>query len=140
MDEKLKSENMLKKSSFLCLCYTLRAIRTGRCREWRYADYIFSAILQNAPFRSQISKIFFASGGTGALTPNQNPADVPGSELQAVAPATVTFVVDVYCTNMQTLHVQNECGPKKTEATNSCQILTDFKENFSLEDSSENLQ
>ena len=42
-----------------------------------------------------------------------------GSELQAVAPATVTFVVDVYCTNMQTLHVQNECGPKKTEATNS---------------------
>jgi len=26
-------------------------------------------ILQNAPFRSQIFKIFFASGGKGALTP-----------------------------------------------------------------------
>jgi len=26
-------------------------------------------VLQNAPFRSQIFKIFFASGGKGALTP-----------------------------------------------------------------------
>jgi len=31
--------------------------------------YIYSYILQDAPFRSQIFKIFFASGGKGALTP-----------------------------------------------------------------------
>jgi len=43
MDEKLKSENMQKKSSFLCLCYILGA---DRCRERRYR-----------------SQIFFASGG-----------------------------------------------------------------------------
>jgi len=44
-----------------------------------------SDMLQNAPFRSQIFKIFFASGGTGALTPpNQNPADVPGAATAAV--------------------------------------------------------
>jgi len=40
MDKKLKSEN-IQKSSFLCLCYILRAIRAGRCRERRYADHIF---------------------------------------------------------------------------------------------------
>ena len=40
-DEKLKSENMQKKSSFLCLCYILRAIRAGWCRERRYADHTF---------------------------------------------------------------------------------------------------
>ena len=43
MDEKLKSEN-IQKSSFLCLCYTLRAIGAGRCRERRYADHIFIQI------------------------------------------------------------------------------------------------
>ena len=32
------------KSSFLCLCYILRAIRAGRCRERRYADHIFIQI------------------------------------------------------------------------------------------------
>jgi len=70
MDEKLQSENMQKNSSFLFLCYILRAIRAGRCRERRYADHIlYSDILQNAPFRSQIFKIFFVSGGKGALTP-----------------------------------------------------------------------
>jgi len=38
----------------------------------------YSGIIQNAPFRSQIFQIFFASGGKGALThPDQNPADVP---------------------------------------------------------------
>jgi len=63
MDEKLKSENT-QKSSFLCLCYILRAIRAGRCRERRYADHI-SDILQDTPFRSQIFKIFFASGEGG---------------------------------------------------------------------------
>jgi len=53
MDEKLKNENMQKKSSFLCLCYILRAIRAGRCTERRYAG------------RSKIFKIFFMSGGKG---------------------------------------------------------------------------
>jgi len=37
MDEKLKIENMQKKSSFLNI---LRANRAGKCRERRYADYI----------------------------------------------------------------------------------------------------
>ena len=40
MDEKLKSE-IMQKSSFLCLCYILRAIRADRCRQRRYADHIF---------------------------------------------------------------------------------------------------
>ena len=43
MAEKLKSENM-QKSRFLRLCYILRAIRAGRCRERRYADHIFIQI------------------------------------------------------------------------------------------------
>jgi len=46
---------------------------------------IYSDILQNAPFHGQIFKIFFASGGKGALTPpNKNPADADESysELQ----------------------------------------------------------
>jgi len=60
MDEKLKS----KKSSFLDI---LRTIRAGRCRERRYADDIFIPIYFR--MRSQIFKIFFASGGKGALTP-----------------------------------------------------------------------
>jgi len=33
-----------KQSSFLCLCYILRAIVAGRCRERRYADHIFIQI------------------------------------------------------------------------------------------------
>jgi len=37
--------------------------------------FIYSDILQNAPFRSQFFKIFSASGGKGALTLNQNPAN-----------------------------------------------------------------
>ena len=51
--------------------YISRAIRAGRCRERRYADHIiYSDIgLLHAPFRSQIFKICFASGGKGALTP-----------------------------------------------------------------------
>jgi len=42
--------------------------------------YLFN-ILQNAPFRSQIFKIFFASGGKWVLTPNQNPADALGPNI-----------------------------------------------------------
>ena len=51
MDEKLKSENMQKEQFSEC----------GVGGEWgerRYADHIYSDILQNAPFRSQI---FFTS-------------------------------------------------------------------------------
>ena len=50
--------------------------RTALCR-----PHIFSDILQNAPFRSQFFKIFFASGGKGGIDPpNQNPAGVPALE------------------------------------------------------------
>jgi len=70
IDEKIKSENMQKKKSFLNI---LRAIRAGRCTERRYTDHIFIQIsyrlLQNAPFCSQIFNIFFASGAKGVLTP-----------------------------------------------------------------------
>jgi len=41
--------------------------------ERRCADYIFIQIyfrMQYAPFRSKVFKIFFASGGKGALTKN----------------------------------------------------------------------
>ena len=48
--------------------------RTALCWPHIYSDI---GLLQNAPFRSQIFKIFFASGGKGALT-NQNPADALG--------------------------------------------------------------
>jgi len=41
MDEKLKSENMEKKRAVFYVCYILRAVRAGRCRERRYADHIF---------------------------------------------------------------------------------------------------
>ena len=61
MDGKLKSENMQKEQ-----------FSEWGCRERRYADHIFIQIysrVQNAPFRSQIFKIFLASGGKGALTP-----------------------------------------------------------------------
>jgi len=60
-----------KKSSFLCLCYILRGIRAGRCRERRYADHIFIQIYfrMHRPFRSQIFKILFASGGKGGIDP-----------------------------------------------------------------------
>ena len=40
----IKKRKHAKNSSFLCLCYTLRAIRAGRCRERRYADHIFIQI------------------------------------------------------------------------------------------------
>ena len=38
---KIKKRKHAKKSSFLCLCYILRATRAGRCRERRYADHVF---------------------------------------------------------------------------------------------------
>ena len=61
--EKIVSENMQKKSSFLNI---LRAITAGRCRERRYADHIFIQIY----FRMHHFVVsFFALGGKGALTP-----------------------------------------------------------------------
>ena len=41
---KIKKRKRATESSFLCLCYILRAIRAGRCRERRYADHIFIQI------------------------------------------------------------------------------------------------
>jgi len=41
---KNKKQKDAKKISFLYLCYILRAIRAGRCRERRYADHIFIQI------------------------------------------------------------------------------------------------
>jgi len=41
---KIKKQKHAKKCRFLCLCYILRAIRAGRCRERRYADHIFIQI------------------------------------------------------------------------------------------------
>ena len=64
-----------KKSSFLCLCYILRAIRAGRCREWRYADHIFIQIY----FRMHHFVVKFSkfSLPVAARPPNPNTADVP---------------------------------------------------------------
>ena len=68
IDEKMKSENMQKRavSMFMLLFWEQSrqaGVETALC--W---PNIYSHILQNAPFRSQIFKIFFASGGKGALT------------------------------------------------------------------------
>jgi len=41
---KIKKRKHAKKNSFLCLCYILRAIGAGRCRERRYANRIFIQI------------------------------------------------------------------------------------------------
>ena len=70
MDERLKRGNM-QKSSFLCLYYILRVIRAGRCRERRYAEYIFIQIyFRIHHFVVNYFKIFFASDGKGALSPS----------------------------------------------------------------------
>ena len=74
MDEKLKSENM-QKSSFLCFCYILRAIRAGRCRERRYADHIF---IRMHNFVVRFSKFSSPPAASWHWPPNQNPADVFG--------------------------------------------------------------
>ena len=56
--------------SFLSLCYILRVIRAGRCRERRYAEYIFIQIyFRIHHFVVNYFKIFFASDGKGALSP-----------------------------------------------------------------------
>ena len=59
MDEKLKSENMQQRE---------QSGQVGVENGAMLTTYLFS-ILQNAPFRSQIFEILFASGGKGALNP-----------------------------------------------------------------------
>ena len=82
MDEKLTCENMQKNSSFLCLCYILRAIGAGRCRERRYAEHIFIQIyFRMHHFVVKFSKFSSPQAARGALTPNQNPADVSGKHV-----------------------------------------------------------
>jgi len=80
MDEKLKSENMQKRAVFYA--YVIFREQSGQAGVENGAMLTIYlsiyCILQNAPFRSQIFKIFFASGGKGALTrpPNQKSTDV----------------------------------------------------------------
>jgi len=76
---KITKRKHAKRSSFLCLCYILRAIRAGRCRERRYADHIFIQIY----FRMhhlvvKFSKFSSPQAARGHWPPNQNPEDVPG--------------------------------------------------------------
>jgi len=78
MDEKFKSKNVQKEQFFvyvLCLCYILRAIRAGRCREQRYADHI------QIYFRMHhfVVKFSLPQAARGHWPPNQNPADFPAS-------------------------------------------------------------
>jgi len=73
MDEKLKSENMQKNSSFLNI---LRAIRAGRCRERRYADHILIQIYSRMHhFVVKFSKFLRLRRQGGIDPPNQKPAD-----------------------------------------------------------------
>ena len=68
---KIKKRKHAKKSSFLCLCYILRAIRAGRCRERRYAYHIFIQIYfrmhQNA-FLVVVNMCYIAYYLTNATT------------------------------------------------------------------------
>jgi len=78
MDEKLKSENVQKKSSFLRLCYSFRAIRAGRCRERRYVDHIFIQIYFRMHYFVVNFQNFLRFRRQGGIDPaNRNPADVP---------------------------------------------------------------
>ena len=75
---KIKKRKHAKKSSFLCLCYILRAIRAGRCRERRYADHIFIEIyFRMHNFVVKFSKFSSPQAARGHWPPNKNPADVP---------------------------------------------------------------
>ena len=78
---KIKKRKHTKKTSFLCLCYILRAITAGRCRERRYADHIFIQIyftMHN--FVVKFSKFSSPQAARGHWPADQNPADVPGCE------------------------------------------------------------
>jgi len=80
MDEKLKSESMRKRAR---LCYILRAIRAGRCRERRSADYTFIQIyFRMHHFVVKFSKFSSPQAARGIDPPNQNPADALVSRYQ----------------------------------------------------------
>ena len=66
MDEKLKTENMQKEHVYVIF---RQQSRQAGVENGATLTTFFSDILQNAPLRSQIFKIFFASGGKLALTP-----------------------------------------------------------------------
>ena len=69
MDEKFKSENMQKRTVFYVYVIFWEQPGQAGVENGHMLTSFYSDILQNAPFRSQIFKIFFASGGKGALTP-----------------------------------------------------------------------
>ena len=76
--EKNKKAKTCKKEQFLCLCYILRAIRAGRCRERRYADHIFIHIyFKMHYFVVKFSKFSSPQAARGHRPPKQDPVDVP---------------------------------------------------------------
>ena len=86
---KIKKRKHAKKSSFLCLCYILRAIRAGRCRERRYADHTFIQIYFRMHHSvDKFSKfLHFRRQGSIDPPPDQNPADVSGFSAFSMAVA-----------------------------------------------------
>jgi len=69
MDEKLESENMQKTAVFyVYVIFWEQSGQAGVENGAMLTTYLFRNTSE-APFRSQIFKIFFASGGKGALTP-----------------------------------------------------------------------
>ena len=69
MDEKLKSENMQKRAVFYVNVIFWEQSGQADVENGAMLTTYYSDILQNAPFSRHIFKIFFASGGKGALTP-----------------------------------------------------------------------
>ena len=67
---KIKKRKHAKKSSFPCICYILRAIRAGRCRERRCADHIFIQMyFRIHHFVVEFSKISSPPAAKGTLSP-----------------------------------------------------------------------
>ena len=84
MDEKLTSENMQKRAVFYIFVTVWE--KSGQTDVENGA--IYSDILQNAPFCSQMFKNFLRLRRQGGIDPpNQNPADVPGATLYVTAMA-----------------------------------------------------
>ena len=96
IDEKLNSENMQKRAD-IYVCYILRAIRAGRCRERRYADHMFIQIyFRMHHFVVKFSNFLRLRWQGGIDRPNQNPADVP-------------VQVEASGTGVQPVHSQRSC-------------------------------
>ena len=70
---KIKKRKHARKSSFLCLCYILRAIGANRCRERCYADHMFIQIYFS--MHHFVVKFSLCPAASGHWPPNQNPAD-----------------------------------------------------------------